>query len=177
MTAHARHLSVVPDDAPLRLAVPIVEDFAYLARRMRDDERAQFQALTGARQYEADVAARAMACVAGPVFGLVDQRGIPVMVGGFEPVRPGVFNLWAVGTMQGWADHWRKITRTCNRLLEEMLAGDAHRVQTVCLASRTRTHEWYERGVKLRSEGTRRGYFADGQDGIEFARVKGGNRV
>jgi len=176
MTAAAANLSIVR--APkVRLARPILDDFCFLARRMRPDEIAQYLAMTGADEFDSDAAARAMAASRGATFVGVDAANKPIMAGGFEPLRPGVFELWAVGTTEGWEKHWRTITLTCNRLIRDTFAGGAHRVQIVALASRTQAHDWYERGLKLRREGEHPGFFADGQAGITFARVKEGGRV
>jgi hypothetical protein len=61
------------------------------------------------------------------------------------------------------------MTMQCRRRIREALAVGAHRVSTVALASRIGAHEWYERGLGMRSEGLRTAYFANGADGVEFA--------
>jgi hypothetical protein len=154
----------------LRLAAPLLEDFVHLARRMRADEIAQFIAIAGLTEYHADTAARAFANIRGPAYVLVDAAGYPVLAGGFEPLRPGVFEGWHVGTDAGWAEHGRSFVRVCRRLLTQILAGDAHRVQTVALASRTHAHRYYA-ALGMRCEGVLAKHFTDGQDGHLFARV------
>ena len=176
MSAAAANLSIV-HKPKVRLAVPILDDYCYLARRMRPDEIAQFLAMTGASSFDSDAAARAMAASQGATFVGVDRDNVPIMAGGLEPLRPGVFELWAVGTLAGWEAHWRAITLGCNRIIRDAFARGAHRVQITALASRTQAHEWYERGLKLRREAEHPGFFADGQTGITFARVKEAGRV
>jgi hypothetical protein len=156
----------------VRLAVPIVEDFAYLARRMRPDEIAQWLALTGQAEYDPNTAARAFCAMQGVTFCLVDPTGLPIAAGGFEPVRPRVVQTWMVGTMEGWEQHWRAITKHARRLIDGLLtSGEAQRVQTYALASRTQAHEWYARGLGQTFEGTHRRFFADGQDAVVYAKV------
>jgi hypothetical protein len=75
----------------IRLGTPIVEDFAYIARNMRADEVAQFLALTGLPEYVPDVAARGFIATQGPAFVMIDRDGLPVLAGGFQPVRQGVY--------------------------------------------------------------------------------------
>lgn len=154
-----------------RLSLPTLRDFAWVAERMRPDEIEQWTAKTGA-PYSADGCARAMAAAAGPVFALIDPAGYPIAVGGFDPLRPGVYELWAAGTVEGWERHWRAITLNCARLIRRLFADGAHRVQTVALDSRTRAHEWYERGLGLRREGEHPGWFANGATGITYARTR-----
>jgi hypothetical protein len=155
-----------------RLGMPIVEDYCHIARHMRADEIAQYLALTGLQEYVPDVAARSLVACDGQAFVMVDREGLPVLVGGFSPVRHGVFEGWLAGTEDGWAKHWRAMTKVCRRLMDDLLATDAHRIETFALTSRTAAHEWYERGLLMSREGVMKGYFSDGQDAIVFARVK-----
>lgn len=165
----------MPDGTPMlpeiRLGAPIVQDFAYIASRMRPDEIAQYLALTGLHEYVPDVAARALMASPGHSYVMVDRAGLPVLVGGFVPVRRGVFEGWLAGTDEGWATNWRAMTKVCRGLMDDLFANGAHRVETFALASRVQAHEWYERSLKMQREGTLRGYFADGQDAVVFART------
>lgn len=154
-----------------RLTGALLRDFAWVADRMRPDEIDQWLAKTGSPTYSADACARAMANAAN-TFALIDPAGYPVGVGGFEPLRPGVYELWAAGTVDGWDRHWRAITLECARMIRRLFADGAHRVQTVALASRTQAHEWYERGLGLHREAEHPGWFANGATGVTFARTR-----
>ena len=179
----------------LRLATPIVEDFAYLARRMRPDEIDQFLAFSGATEWSPDSAARELLAKRGASFVLVDPGNLPVVAGGFEPISRGVVEAWMLGTMDGWAEHWRRITTACRRqmdaqcrraaggfrwrrsaaagggLMDGQFASGGRRVRICALASRTKTHEWYERGLGMQREGVLRRYCADGSDAVMFSRI------
>ena len=167
MGADGAAVNVIPT---LRLASPLLEDFVYLAARMRPDEIAQFLAIAGLTDYHADTAARAFANIRGPAYVLVNAQGYPIVAGGFEPLRPGVFEGWQVGTMDGWATHGRAITRVNRRLLNALLADEAHRVQTIALTSRTDAHRYYE-ALGMTCEGVLHKHFTDGQDGLLYART------
>lgn len=158
--------------AGVRLTIPIVEDLAFLARRMRADEIAQYLALTGAKVYEPDDAARNFVVLQGQKFVLIGPDNLPFCAGGFEEIRPDVFQTWMVGTEEGWAKHWRAITIHSRRLMQNLLDTGARRIQTYALASRTKAHEWYRRGLLQQYEGTCRQFFADGQDAVLYARVR-----
>lgn len=154
----------------LRLARPLLEDFAYVAKRMRADEREQFVALSGLAEYDPDVCARVCAAIPGPAWAYVDGDGYPVLLGGFEPIRPGVYEGWHMATEDGWQRYGRQFHRLCIRLMRDLFASGAHRIQTCALVSRTAAHTWYER-IGMAREGVLNGYCADGQAAIMFART------
>lgn len=140
---------------------------------MRPDEIAQWKALTGYETYEPNSAALGFAMMQGPTFVLVGDDGVPVVAGGLEPIRPKVYQTWMVGTMDGWGKHWRAITKASRRLIDDLLAsGEANRVQTMALTTRTEAHEWYRRGLGMDYEATLRGFFSDGSSAALFAKVR-----
>lgn len=150
----------------------MIEDLAYLARRMRPDEIEQDLAMTGLSEYDPDQAILRMASVYGPKFLILDDN-IPVVAGGFWQVRPGVWEGWQLGTMEGWDRAWWHITRVTRRLNDRMLARpDVHRLQLYGVAGRDKTFEWYERSLGYTREATLRRYCANGADAILFSRVK-----
>lgn len=150
----------------------LIEDLAYLARNMRQDEIAQDLAMTGAAEYDPQQAILKMAAVPGPKFVLLAD-GVPVVAGGFWQVRPGVWEGWQLGTMAGWEKHWRAITRWTRKLNDRMLAEPyVHRLQLYGMAGRDKTFEWYERSLGYRREATLSRYCANGADAVLFARTK-----
>lgn len=158
----------------ITLAAPIVEDFAYLARRMRPDEIAQHVAAHGDDAYCPNAAVKRFLSTPGPCWTFVGEDGLPVAAGGFAPLRRGVYEAWLLGTMERWDSHWYPMTRLFRRMIRDMLReGLAHRVQVTALASRTAAHEWYERGLGMQWEAHLKGYCADGQDAIMFTITKG----
>lgn len=155
---------------PLQLATPQVQHYAYVAARMRLDEQAQFAALTG-RPYDADLCARAAVQCDGPAWVYLDASGFPVLIGGFEPQRPGVFEGWHMAVEGEWDRYWRSFTKISARLMDDLFASGAHRIQTCALASRPQAHAWYEKALGMTCDGLQPGYFADGQDGLMFSKV------
>lgn len=162
-----------PRVTSLRIASPILEDVAYLARRMRSDEVAQFLAFSGLEEYDPDIAARAFSMIGGETYVLVDGAGLPVLLGGLQAIRPGVLEGWQVGTDAGWARHWYAITRITRRINDQALARKGvHRLQICARAGRDKTFEWYERGLGYRREATLARYCANGEDAVMFTRTK-----
>ena len=159
---------------PVRVAMPLVQDYAYIAERLRPDEREQFVAFTGMDAYDPNVAARAWILTGGLAYTLIDQEGRPFALGWFEQLRPGVWETSGIGTPEGWDRHWYAITRESCRRMAALFADGAHRIQIIALASRTRAHEWYERGLGMQREGVLRGYCANGADAVVYSRIKGG---
>ena len=119
--------------------MPVCGDWVQLARTMRPDEIAQFEAMTG-RDYNADQAAGAFIAAPGIKYALIGADSAAFAAGCFEHVRPGVIETWGVGTLPAWSQHWRAITKVCRRQIDSFLANGAHRVQIVSLASRTAAH-------------------------------------
>lgn len=155
----------------LRLARPLLQDFVYVAARMRIDEREQFVAMAGTSDYDADLCARAGANTPGAHYAYVDRAGYPVLLGGFEPLRPGVYEGWHMATEGGWQKYGPLFHRLCIRLMDDVFASGAHRIQTCALESRTQAHRWYER-IGMAREGVLAGYCTNGHSGVMFARTK-----
>lgn len=150
----------------------MIEELAYLARKMRPDEIEQDLAMTGLTEYDPEQAILKMAAVHGPKFVILADY-TPVVAGGFWQVRPGVWEGWQLGTMDGWDKHWWHITRVTRKLNDRMLARpEVHRLQLYGLAGRDKTFEWYERSLGYRREATLSRYCANGADAVLFARTK-----
>lgn len=121
---------------------------AYLAELARPDEIAQFQAL-GESGSLADYCNSRQ----GPKFTVL-ANGMPIAAGGYFLVDDRVYQSWMIGTMDGWRDHWRSITKAVRWLIEAMLETCADRLETYVLSSRTKAIEWYERALGfVREEG------------------------
>lgn len=158
----------------ITLAAPIVEEWGWLARRMRPDEIAQHMAANGDAAYDANTAALRFINTPGPVWVFLAEDGLPVAAGGFCPLRPGVYEAWLVGTLERWDTHWRPMTRLFRRMCHEFLGrADVHRLQITALASRTAAHTWYERGLGFHRDGLLPAFCADGQDAIIYSLTKG----
>lgn len=156
----------------LRVDTPTALDLAFLAQRMRGDEFRQFTGLTGIDRDVGDAAGRAAIGCRGPVWCIYDGPA-PIMAGGFDPIRPGVFEVWGIGTPAGWHDHGAMISRTAARFCRRMLdTGRAHRLQIQALADRPQAHEWYRRALRMQHEATLSRAAADGGDLLIFARVR-----
>lgn len=160
------------DTAEIRVSLPLVQDFAYIAERMRPDEREQFVAFTGVERYDANMAARSYVLSGGLAYALIDRQDKPFAIGWFEELRPGVWEVTGIGTPDGWKRYWRAITKQSRMRMDDLIAGGAHRIQILALASRTDAHRWYERGLGMQREGVLRGYCANGDDAVIYARVR-----
>lgn len=158
--------------AVLTLVPPMVQDFAYLAQHMREDEKQQFVAMTGADSFRADVAARAYVMTPGTSWAMIDAQGRALFAGGFEPLRPGVYAAWMIGTPEAWAAHWHAVTRRVRKLMDALFADGAHRIELQTLATRVEACRWYVDGLGLQYEGTHFRACADGQDVRMYARTQ-----
>lgn len=157
----------------ISFAAPTVMDAGYVALHMREDERAQWCAITGRAEYDANDAARTFVGTAGPQWCMRDADGMPLVIGGLEPIGPGAAQAWLACGAAGWDAHWRPLTRFCRRLVDGLLRdGTLRRVQVVALTTRPGAHEWYGRALGFKHEGILDSYFTDGRDGVMFARTR-----
>ncbi len=152
------------------LAKPLLLDYVYVASRLPADQRKQWEVLTG-NAFDPDAMALCLAGRAGPKWALVDVDTTPLVIGGYEMLREGVWQDWMIGTEDAWRNHWRSITKHCKRLMDLMLEKEAHRLQTVALADRVMAHKWFG-ALGMKCEGTLRGYGVNGEDCVMFARVE-----
>lgn len=143
----------------------------YLCERMRPDEIEQYKALTGAKEYDPEVAAKGFINTPGLKYTLLGDDGLPVISGGYQEVSPGVWQSWMVGSMDGWGKYWRSITKASRWMMDGLMELGARRLQTNALASRTQAIEWYKRSLKMSYEGTWKRFGANGEDVVCFARV------
>lgn len=149
----------------------------YLASEMREDERAQFLAVTGLEKFSVDAAAHWLVDVgrASQGFAVTVLRAdnTPAAAGGFQPVSPGVWQAWMVGSEEGWAEQWRSLTKATRWLMDRLFETRAHRLQTSAITSRVRAIEWFERSLGFEPEGVWRHYGVRGEDIAHFSRLRG----
>lgn len=156
----------------MKLVQPTVLDLGVLALDMREDERRQWCAITGAAEYDADLAAQNFISAPGVKFCLLDDDGRPVAAGGYIDKGFGVWQSWMVGTDVGWEKHWRTITKEVRKVMQAMFDGGARRLETEAMEDRRAAHVWYVRSLGMRREGVHLGKYADGSTAVSFGRVR-----
>ncbi|WOB24746.1 MULTISPECIES: hypothetical protein [Xanthomonas] len=149
----------------------------YLAGHMRLTEQEQFLAVTGTGHYNPEVGAHWLINIAarsgGFAFTALQDDNTPAAAGGFEPVSPGVWQSWMVGTEDGWAQQWRSLTKAARWTMERVFESGAHRVQTTALVRRREALVWFQRSLGMRPEGVWRAFGANGEDFASFSRLRG----
>jgi hypothetical protein len=148
---------------------PGLVDFLQVAHKLPEDEREQYEAFAG-EPFNPERVAAAYSLRPGPRWVLV-AGGEPIVVAGFDMIRPGVWQDWLFSTPEAWTVHWRSVTKISRRVMDAMLRTSAHRLQCVSLASRIHAHRWY-RPLGLELEGTLRGYGVNGEDALIFSRLR-----
>jgi len=164
---------ITPRHPPSNVVLTKNWHLTYLCEQMRPDERDQFVAFSFAEGYDPEMAAKQLIGLSGVKFTGLGKDGMPIYAGGFFELRPGVWESWMVGSMEGWATHWRHMTKTARWLMQSLLDTGARRLQTSVLASRVKTCEWYVRSLGMVHEGTQRQFGRNGEDVACFSRVKG----
>ena len=149
---------------------PTLLDFIQVCIDMPQNERENFEALTG-EKYNVDGIAVGNFCVAGPKW-VIKADDKPICVGGFVPQRPGVWRDFMINTPDAWEKHWFGVSRICRRALDAMfLSKQAHRLECISLASREKALRWYK-VLGYNREATLYGYCATGADAVLFSRVQ-----
>lgn len=153
---------------------PLLLDFIKVCINMPQDEREQLEAFTG-EKYDIDGAAIGNFTAPGPKW-VIKADDEAIMVGGFVPMRPGVYRDFALTTPEAWK-HWFPVTRIVRRVMNAMLAidGPAHRLECITpavrLAYRPEVEKWYS-ALKYKREAPLSKYCADGSDAVLFSRVR-----
>jgi len=153
--------------APSNLIRTDWRHIAWLCERMRPDEIEQFRAFFDVEvegQYSPDLAARVLLAKQGPQFTVMSADGTPAVAGGWDLIAEGVWSAWMVGSMAGWDENWRSITKSSRWLMSELFKTGARRLEMAAIASRCQAHRWYERGLGMSEEGIKRGYGRNGED-------------
>ncbi|WP_145974350.1 hypothetical protein [Stenotrophomonas pictorum] len=153
------------------------EHIVYLVKKMREDERAQFIALSGLEQFDEDAAVRWFieAAHLSGVYAVtvLQDDDLPAAAGGFQPAGPGVWQAWMLGSEQGWSEQWRSLTKGTRWLMDRIFESGAHRLQTSAITSREHAIEWFERSLGFKAEGVWRHYGIRGEDVAHFSRLRG----
>jgi len=149
--------------------------FIHLAEHLRPDEQRHVMALSGADTYSADVAAAAAISAEGMRFALLDDAGVPIVAGGFVPVRGDCWEAWMMGSIEGWETRYRCISRAVRWSMEQMFDHGARRLQITTLADRFDALDWYERALGMHCDGKLCAAGAHGEDLVIYSRVKGGS--
>ena len=142
-------------------------DVFTIAVKLPDEERQQLTAFTG-RRYDIDQVVMDAMRFGGPKWAVVDEATPwnALVVGGFIPRRPGVFESWFLALPDVWVKG-SGITEITAEIIRGQLESGAHRLETICLASRAQTRRWYER-VGLKFEATLQNYGAHGEDAAVY---------
>jgi hypothetical protein len=160
---------MIPKTPPQTLVPARNWHFQYIAEHMRDDERAHWLAMSGAKEYDADTCAMSAMNSIGIRFALLGVAYEPVVAGGFSRLRGNTFEAWMIGTPTGWHDRWREITRgVCWAVREQFRAG-AERIQIVTLESRSNACAWYERALHMHKESVLARAGAHGENLVMYA--------
>jgi hypothetical protein len=151
---------------------PYLLDFLIVCDKMPPDERAQLEAFVG-EPYDVDRAAIGNFQTLGPKWVWKTDDGVPLAVGGYVLQRKGVWRDFLLSTPEIWQrPYWFPFTRSVVRIMNSMLlSGEAHRLECISLASRTKAFSWYDT-IGYNKEGVLHGYAANGSDAVLYARCR-----
>lgn len=132
------------------------------------DERDQFAELSGA-EFDPETATVFAWSQPGPKWCIATDDK-PLVACGYTVQRPGVYESWYLATAEAWRPHGKEVTARTVEIIQGMLAGPAHRLETYCLASRKLARRWYS-SIGLHHEATLKRYSVHGADVVIYAAV------
>lgn len=153
----------------LSLRHPTLLDTLIVCTSLAADEREQIRAFTGEGFNHEVLAAEAWG-YRGPKLAIVNEKNEALVVGGFIPQRDGVYRSWFFASTQAW-ERGQEVTQVTADLVRDFLVRDAHRIETLCLASRARALRWYTR-VGLHHEATFRKFGTRGEDAALYVAIR-----
>lgn len=156
----------------LKLRQANLGDLMYVACGIESGEKEQMAAFSGA-PFSIDGCVKEALNYVGPKWAIVDDTNeqVAVAVGGLTGCRPGVVRSWFMARPEAWAKG-SNITALVAGVVAGTLQSSAHRVETVCLASREQARRWYEK-VGLSYEATLKNYGASGEDAVLYVALRG----
>lgn len=154
-------------------STPTLLDFIKVVARADEDQIAHFTEMTG---QEWDIDRVAIGNWSVPLKWCISRGRDPLCVGGFVPMRPGVYRDFFIFAPEAFTkENWFHVTRICRRIMDSMLLSGVHRLECVAPAARIAARPDLEKWYKIlgyNKEGLRHGYCATGADAISYARVK-----
>lgn len=150
-------------------ATPLLTDIIQVVAQMDGMQREQWHAFNDG-EFNVDDVAASLHLGAGPKWVLMAGTR-PIVVGGFTPVRKGVYRDWMAYAPEAFILHWRSVTKQCKTMLAHMMQH-AHRLECTCLAARLpEVLDWYQR-IGYSFEGTLRRAGVNGEDLAILSRVR-----
>lgn len=151
----------------LVLRDPNLLDTALCAVNLIEADRAQWIEFGGPHYSSADAIALECWNYPGPKWAICDETGMALAVAGCRRMRPHVYQSWFLSGNELWA-HGKAVTAVTRKVMQGMLEDDAHRIETLCLASRKDARSWYVQ-VGLHFEAEFQNYGVSGAAAAQYA--------
>lgn len=151
----------------LILRDPNLVDTALCAMNLLQTDRDQWLEFGGLDYSSVDAIALECWGYPGPKWAICTEDGMPLAVAGCRRMRQHVYQSWFLSGTELWT-HGKAVTDITRKVMLEMLARDAHRIETLTLASRTEARSWYE-SVGLHFEAEFPNYGISGAAAAQYA--------
>ena len=149
------------------LREPTLIDTALCAMNLIEEDRKQWIEFAGEQYADPSLIAYECWSYPGPRWAICDEEGMALAVAGCRLARRGVYQTWFLSGNELWT-HGKRVTEVTQRVMREVLATRAHRIETICLESRGTTRAWYEK-VGLHYEGLLPYYGVTGANAVQYA--------
>lgn len=148
---------------------PHLLDYQHVITRAAPDQIEQYNAFAS-DDFDAHAIAAMLSLTEGPRWTLL-AGDEPIVVAGYDMLRPGVWQDWLWSTEDAFPRYWRTISKHARRVADAMLQTSAHRLQCYSLSTRVAAHRWY-RVVGMTHFVQVPKYGRNGEDALLFSRVR-----
>ncbi len=155
---------------PLPVYPMTPEDCVYVCQRMREDDFNEFIATQEAQTKDSII--KQLLAQNGEHYTILNQKNIPVLIGGTFYDNPGVATIWLVATDEiSKRDFW-VTTKFITNLMTIMLSNKTcHRFQASSIGYRSVAQKWLQNKLGLEYEGKLKGFCRNGYDLLLYGKV------
>lgn len=150
----------------LILRDPNLVDTALCAMNLLQSDHDQWLEFGGLEYINRDAIALECWGYSGPKWAICTEDGMPLAVAGCRQMRLNVYQSWFLSGTELWT-HGKAVTEITRKVMLEMLDTGAHRIETLCLASRKDARRWYE-DVGLHFEAEFKHYGVSGETAVQY---------
>jgi hypothetical protein len=151
-------------------------DLLIVCKGLPADEIEQIEAFSG-KKFDLEQIAIQLMTTGGPTWTCrIRETGEPLVVAGFIQVGRTIWRSFMLANQRAWDEYGVEVTAHVCRMLKRFLKNQEHiRIETICLATRKKAHEWYLR-IGLTHEATLESYGVNGESAVLYVKTKGARK-
>ncbi len=151
-------------------------DILVVGKALPQDEIEQIEAFSG-ESYDVQTNALRLMNASGPKWTVrVKETGEPLVVAGIVQIGSNIWRTWFLANQRAWDKYGREVSFHTAKMRKQLLKGQQHiRIETLCLASRSKAREWYK-AVGMKYESTLTCYGVNGESAVMYVSIQGARK-